>query len=52
MLKRLMRDSFAHDLNEQLVAEQLAFAKCAATQDFGEAVSAFLEKRRPVFTGS
>jgi len=37
---------------DQLVAEQLAFAKCAATKDFGEAVSAFLEKRRPVFTGS
>ncbi|WP_332673191.1 enoyl-CoA hydratase/isomerase family protein [Aromatoleum sp.] len=51
MLKRLMRDSFSHDLPEQLVAEQLAFAKCAATKDFGEAVSAFLEKRRPVFTG-
>lgn len=52
MLKQLMRESFSRDLPDQLVAEQLAFAKCAATKDFGEAVSAFLEKRRPVFTGS
>lgn len=51
MLKRLMRESFSRDLPDQLVAEQRAFAHCAATADFAEAVAAFLEKRAPRFTG-
>lgn len=52
MLKQLMRESFSRDLPGQLDAEQRAFAHCAATSDFAEAVSAFLEKRQPRFTGS
>lgn len=36
-------------LETQLAAEIDAFAECAATQDFSEAVGAFFEKRAPVF---
>jgi 2-(1,2-epoxy-1,2-dihydrophenyl)acetyl-CoA isomerase len=49
--KRLMRAAFSNDLPTQLAAEQAAFTACAATQDFGEALEAFFEKRRPAFTG-
>lgn len=52
MLKRLIRDSFDRSLPAQLAAEEQGFAACAATADFAEAVSAFLEKRAPRFSGS
>lgn len=50
--KRLMRAAFSNDLATQLAAEQAAFTACAATQDFNEALDAFFQKRRPVFTGN
>lgn len=49
--KRLLRESLTHDLASQLDAERAGFAQCAQTQDFAEAVSAFLAKRAPVFHG-
>lgn len=51
-LKRLLRSSMTHQLNEQLVAEEEAFKACAITADFSEAISAFFEKRAPVFGGN
>lgn len=51
MLKRLLRDGLGRELPAQLDAERAAFAHCAATQDFAEAVQAFLTKRSPVFAG-
>lgn len=51
MTKRLLRESAARELTEQLDAERAGFARCAATQDFAEAVTAFLAKRAPVFQG-
>lgn len=48
-MKRLMRQSFARDLDHQLEAEKAAFARCAQSADFQEAVSAFVEKRPPRF---
>jgi 2-(1,2-epoxy-1,2-dihydrophenyl)acetyl-CoA isomerase len=49
--KRLLRESLSRDLSEQLAEERAGFARCAVTQDFAEAVAAFLAKRTPVFHG-
>jgi 2-(1,2-epoxy-1,2-dihydrophenyl)acetyl-CoA isomerase len=50
-MKRLLRQSFDHDLATQLDAERDSFRECAATRDFGEAVDAFFSRRRPRFEG-
>ena len=47
--KRLMRESLARSLSEQLDAEASSFAACAGTADFAEGIAAFLEKRPPQF---
>ena len=43
--KRLARASLDRSLSEQLQAEAVSFARCAATADFAEGIRAFLEKR-------
>ena len=43
--KRLVRDSFARTLSEQLQAEAVSFGQCTATADFVEGITAFIEKR-------
>lgn len=50
-LKQLMRRSIERDFAGQLDAERQGFATCAATEDFKEAVNAFLEKRPATYTG-
>lgn len=50
-IKRLLQASFDTRLESQLESEAEAFARCSATEDFGEGVRAFLEKRGPRFTG-
>jgi 2-(1,2-epoxy-1,2-dihydrophenyl)acetyl-CoA isomerase len=50
--KRLVNQSFEQTLAGQLDAEVQAFARCAATRDFAEGVSAFVEKRKPDFKGN
>ncbi|WP_372659528.1 enoyl-CoA hydratase/isomerase family protein [Hydrogenophaga sp.] len=50
-LKALLRSSLDHNYTDQLHAEALAFADCAATQDFAEGVNAFLDKRPAQFKG-
>jgi 2-(1,2-epoxy-1,2-dihydrophenyl)acetyl-CoA isomerase len=50
-LKRLLRASLSRDLPTQLQEERDSFARCAASQDFDEAVVAFLEKRPASFQG-
>jgi 2-(1,2-epoxy-1,2-dihydrophenyl)acetyl-CoA isomerase len=47
--KRLVRDSFARSLSEQLQAEAVSFGRCAATPDFDEGITAFLGKRPAQF---
>lgn len=49
--KRLLNQSFNTPIRQQLDDEIAFFAECAATADFKEGVTAFVEKRAPVFTG-
>jgi 2-(1,2-epoxy-1,2-dihydrophenyl)acetyl-CoA isomerase len=49
--KRLLNLSLQSSLDAQLQAEAVHFADCAATADFVEGISAFLEKRNPTFQG-
>lgn len=51
LLKRLMRGSFENSFASQLKAEKTAFSDCLQTEDFREAVAAFLEKRPATFSG-
>jgi 2-(1,2-epoxy-1,2-dihydrophenyl)acetyl-CoA isomerase len=50
-IKRLVNEGHDRALAAQLDAEVEAFARCAATRDFAEGVAAFVEKRKPNFTG-
>ena len=49
--KALLNASFGNSLEAQLALEAEGFASCAATDDFAEGVSAFVEKRSAKFTG-
>ena len=49
--KRLVSEGHERPLAAQLDAEAEAFARCAATRDFAEGVTAFVEKRKPQFKG-
>ncbi len=46
-----LRASLGNSLNQQLELERLSMQKCGFTDDYAEAVSAFMEKRTPKFTG-
>lgn len=50
--KRLLNESLNRNLTEQLLAEQESFLACAMSRDFAQGVSAFIEKRKPVFEGN
>ena len=51
--KRLFRSSFGRAFDAQLSDELAAFRASAATHDFVEGVSAFIEKRKAVqFSGA
>jgi 2-(1,2-epoxy-1,2-dihydrophenyl)acetyl-CoA isomerase len=47
--KRLVRESLARTLSEQLQAEALSFSECSAHADFVEGITAFLAKRAPQY---
>lgn len=50
--RHLMRSSFPSDPFNQMAAEAAGIMAAGETQDFYEGVTAFIEKRRPNFTGS
>jgi enoyl-CoA hydratase len=50
--KRAIRDGAALPLPEALALEALHFGTMVSTNDFREGTSAFLEKRKPAFTGN
>jgi 2-(1,2-epoxy-1,2-dihydrophenyl)acetyl-CoA isomerase len=51
-IKRLLGASHDQRLESQLQSEAEAFARCSATGDFAEGVTAFLQKRKPTFRGA
>ncbi len=51
LTKRLLRDSIDNNLMTQLRNEIVNVMQCLATEDSAESMRAFIEKRRPVFTG-
>ncbi|HEX4943568.1 MAG TPA: enoyl-CoA hydratase-related protein [Usitatibacteraceae bacterium] len=49
--KALFNETWERPMTVQLDAELASFARCVATHDFAEGTGAFVEKRKPVFTG-
>jgi 2-(1,2-epoxy-1,2-dihydrophenyl)acetyl-CoA isomerase len=49
--KQLLNQSLSNEMKQQLEAEDRMQQKAAATTDYREGIQAFLEKRKPVFTG-
>lgn len=50
--KALLYRSMESEFESQLQAEAESFADCASRADFREGVTAFVEKRKPLFTGN
>lgn len=51
LTKRALNHSLINDLSTQLALEETLQVEAGMTEDFGEGVVAFLEKRKPVFKG-
>ena len=51
LTKQALRQSFGHDFAAQLMVEDRLQNEAGQTADYREGVTAFMEKRKPVFTG-
>ena len=49
--KNLLNKSLTNDFEKQLQEEEVFQKKAGSTKDYKEGVEAFLEKRKPIFTG-
>jgi 2-(1,2-epoxy-1,2-dihydrophenyl)acetyl-CoA isomerase len=51
LTKQALNSAFDHDFEAQLAVEDRLQTQAGQTADYQEGVAAFLEKRKPVFTG-
>ena len=51
-IKRLLRGSLGHTVEQQMNLERAAFHESTLTADFKEGTAAFVGKRKPNFTGT
>jgi 2-(1,2-epoxy-1,2-dihydrophenyl)acetyl-CoA isomerase len=51
LTKRLLVSTFETSLEDQLARELVSIKTCFSSQDVGEAIRAFTEKRAPLFRG-
>ncbi|HYG46472.1 MAG TPA: 2-(1,2-epoxy-1,2-dihydrophenyl)acetyl-CoA isomerase PaaG [Allosphingosinicella sp.] len=50
-IKKMIRESWSHSLDEELVLQRDAMRELGFGEDYREGVAAFMEKRKPSFTG-
>ena len=51
LTKRALNHTFNNDIHQQLALEDELQTKSGLSEDYGEGVNAFLEKRKPIFKG-
>ena len=52
LIKKLMNQSITNNLDQQLQLESDLQIEASSTNDYNEGVTAFVEKRKPVFKGN
>ena len=50
-IKRMIRESWGHSLDEELDLQRDAMRRLGMTEDYREGVAAFMAKRKPEFRG-